>query len=244
MGSFIEEEEAQHLIRSVSPTPLTPVPSQPFRFLNLPREIRDLIYYYALLRPRNGPSVNPTHICYFHPKEPAESASASNSYWTPYWGTKESTRLFLVNRQTSNEALEVFYSTYPFHFPQSVDVALVDATLRETLSPWARSLITRIGFMLGLLCTPGTFCLRDEEQARQAIEAVMDLLPNVKRVVLALTFTGHDVPESQVKEIVARALKTASPLRGFAGVSLEGADDETAQRTRITRDVREALSCR
>lgn len=58
------------------------------------------------------------------------------TYWTPYWGTKESTRLFLVNRQISNEALEIFYSTYPFHFPQSVDVALVNATLRDTLSPW------------------------------------------------------------------------------------------------------------
>jgi hypothetical protein len=171
MGDFIEGEEAHQ--------PPTPVPSQPFPVLKLPREIRNSIYYYALLRPRNGPSVNPTHICYFHPKVPAESAS--KSYWTPYWGTKESTRLFLVNRQISNEALELFYSTYPFHFPQSVDVALANATLRDTLSLWARSLITRIGFMFGLLCTPGPFTVRNEEKARQAMEAVVDLLPNVKR---------------------------------------------------------------
>jgi hypothetical protein len=175
------------------------VPSQPFPVLKLPREIRNSIYYYALLRPRNGPSVNPTHICYFHPNVPADSAS--KPYWTPYWGTKESTRLFLVNRQISNEALELFYSTYPFHFPQSVDVALVNATLRDTLSPWARSLITRIGFMFGLLCTPGPFTVRNEEKARQAMEAVVDLLPNVKRAVLTLTFAGDDEPEYQVKKL-------------------------------------------
>jgi hypothetical protein len=61
--------------------------------------------------------------------------------------------------------------------------------------------------------------------------------------VLTLTFAGHDVPEYQVKEIVTRALKIASPLRGFAGLSLEGADYENAQRTRIMREVREALGC-
>lgn len=68
--------------------------------------------------------------------------------------------------------------------------------------------------MFGLFCTPGPFALRDEEKARQAIEAVVDLLPNIKQVVLTLTFAGHDVPEYQVQEIVARALKIASPLRG------------------------------
>lgn len=71
----------------------------------------------------------------------------------------------------------------------------------------------------------------------------MDLLPNVKRVILTFTFAGFDVPEYQVKEIVACALMVASPLRGFAGLSLEGWDYETAQRARIIREVREALGC-
>jgi len=39
-----------------------------------------------------------------------------------------------------------------------------DATLRETLSPWARSSIARVGFMFDLLCTPGPSTLRDEEE--------------------------------------------------------------------------------
>lgn len=241
MADFIEEEAAQHLTRSVSPNTPTPVPSQPFPVLKLPREVRDLIYYYALLRPRNGPSVELAHICYLHPKVPINVGY--KSYWTPYWGTKQSTRLFLVNRQISNEALELFYSTYPFHFPQSVDLALVNATLRDTLSPWSRSLITRIGFTFGLFTTTGPFTPSIEEEARQVIEAVVELLPNVKRVVLALWFAGFDVPEYQVKELVTRALNIASPLKGFAGLFLEEVDRETAQRIRIIREVREALAC-
>lgn len=51
------------------------------------------------------------------------------------------------------------------------------------------------------------------------------------------------MPEYQVKEIVIRALKTASPLRRFAGSSLEGANFENAQRNRIMKEVREALCC-
>ena len=97
--------------------------------------------------------------------------------------------------------------------------------------------------MFGLFCNPLSFSLRSEEQARQAIEAVVELLPNLKRVVLTLTFAGLEVPEDQVKDVVARALKLVSPLRGFAGLSLEGAEYDTAQRTRIMREVREALGC-
>ena len=69
----------------------------------------------------------------------------------------------------------------------------------------------------------------------------MKLLPNLKQVVLMLLLSGFDVPEYQVKDVVARALKIASPLRGFAGLYLEKTDELTAQRTRIMREVREAL---
>lgn len=242
MTCIFEEGGAQHLIRTVSPNTPTPIPSQPFPFLELPREIRDSIYHYALLRPRAGPSVNHTHICYFNRKVPAEAAY--KSYWTPYWGTKESTRLFLVNHQISHESLELFYSTYPFHFVQTVDVTFVNATLRDTLSPWTRSLITKIGFMFGMFSAPMPVTLRNEEKTRQVFEAVVKLLPNVKRVTLSLSFSGYDVPEFQVKEVVARALNVASPLTSFAHISLEGATyEESAQRTRLMREVREALGC-
>lgn len=97
--------------------------------------------------------------------------------------------------------------------------------------------------MFDLILTPRSFTKRETEQARQAIEATMGLLPNVKRVVLTLTFAGFDVPEYQEKEIVARALDWASPLKGFPGLSLEGDDYATDQRTRIMGEVRRALGC-
>ena len=71
----------------------------------------------------------------------------------------------------------------------------------------------------------------------------MDLLPNIKWVVLRLAFVGCDLPEHQIREIVARVLKIVSPLRGFAGMSLDYFHSEGAQRTRILGEVREALGC-
>ena len=97
--------------------------------------------------------------------------------------------------------------------------------------------------MFGMILTTSIFTKRETEQARQAIEAAMGLLPNVKRIVLTLTLSGHDVPECQEKRIVACALDWASPLKGFPGLSLEGDDYATDQRTRIMGEVRRALGC-
>ena len=71
----------------------------------------------------------------------------------------------------------------------------------------------------------------------------MDLLPNVKLVELTLMLGGYEVPQSQIKEAVDRALNIAGPLRGFAGLSLERIYYESARRTRIMREVRESLGC-
>ena len=212
-----------------------PIPSQPFPFLKFPREIRDSIYYHALLRPRNSPCVIPTLIRYFNFKPRAGPASQSYwySYWYPYWGTKQATQLFLVNRQLSNEALEAFYSAYLFQFPPFADNSLVNSTLRDTLLPWARSLITNIGFEFNLHNPTESSTFRGEEKAKQAMEAAVDLLPNIRRVVLTLTFSGHDVPEDQVEEVVTRALNATRPLRRFPGLSLKGFDAQSAQQTRI-----------
>lgn len=241
MAAFIEEEASMHLWPSVSPNPQTPVPSEPFPFLKLPREIRDPIYYYALLRPRIDCSSDSTNIVCVYPKVGADSPS--KSYESPYWGTKKSTRLFLVNHQFSNEALEVFYSTYPFLFPQTFNVADVNATLRDNLCPRVKGLITIIRFSFGLLTWESTPGPRGEN-AKQVIEAVMGLLPNVKRVVLTLSISGFDVPEHQVQNLVASALKVARPLSGFAGLFMAEYAFETDQRARVIKEVREKLGCR
>ena len=235
---FITEEEALHLLPPASPILPSPIPSQPFPFLSLPREIRDSIYYYALLHNSPSPSIGPNH-CYFHHK----GAEPPRFHSTEYWGTEKSTQLFRLNHQVSHEALELFYSTYFFYYPIRTTIALVNATIRDTLTPWARSLIRNIGFQMNLLCTPGSFTPGDEEWRRQAFEAAVKLLPNIKRVELTLNFMGRAVPDYQVKDLVTRVLWTASPLRKFDGLVLKGPGNETAQRMRILREVREALGC-
>ena len=97
---------------------------------------------------------------------------------------------------------------------------------------------------MNLLCSHRNhFTANGEEGRRRGFEAALELLPNVKRVELTLNLIGHVVPDHQVKELVACALRTASPLRGFEGLILKGSINETAQRTRIWKEVREALGC-
>lgn len=66
----------------------------------------------------------------------------------------------------------------PFTFRIQSMLPSSHATLRETLAPWARGLITGSGFLIGLFCTPSPITVRDEGKARQAMEAV-DWLPNI-----------------------------------------------------------------
>lgn len=104
-------------------------------------------------------------------------------------------------------------------------------------------MIRSIGFVFGLFTTLGPFTISREEEAGRAVAAVMELLPNIKRVELVLSLAGFDVPEHQAKELVARTLTMVGPLRGFAVLSMNRADHETDQRTRVMREVREELGC-
>lgn len=237
---YIEFEESLHLLPPPYQLVPSPVPSQPFAFLKLPREIRDSIYHYALLYDWTGPDVITNHCNFYRREEPFNPLIHSRDYW----GTEESTRLFRVNRQVSHEALELFYSTFYFHCPSTFTVALVNATIRDTLNLWARSLIRNISFHMNLLCSHrNAFTPGREEERRQSFEAAVKLLPNFKRVELTLCFIGLTVPDYKVKELVAIALRTASPLKDCTGLVLKGNTNETAQRTRIFREVREALGC-
>ena len=237
---IIKEEEALPLLPLASLILSSPIPSQPFPFLKLPREIRDLIYDYAILRSKTSHFVIPNHRDFDRPEGPVNPWLGS----TNYWGTEISTRLFRVNHQVCHEALEIFYSTSFFDFTIGTTVSLVNATIRDTLTPWARSLIRNIGFHIYFFCSHSDhFTLDYEEERRQGFEAALKLLPNVKRVELTLEVSGLTVPEYQVKELVARALRIVSPLRDFDRLILKGSGDETAQQKRIWRKVREALGC-
>lgn len=206
------------------------VPTQPFPFLKLPRELRDFAYYHALLRPGTGPNVEPTRICYMHHKASSRHVSTS------YWGTEKSTRLFRVNHQVYSEASEVFYSTFPFHFPSTIDTAMVNDTLK-ILNIRARGLVRKVGFMLLIRSIPSPYTPKDDDKNERAFEAVTRILPNITQVEATTAFIGHDVPEWQIMDVVKRILKILAPFKDIPSLTVRGAGIENNQRSRILKEV-------
>lgn len=149
-----------------------------------------------------------------------------------YWGMEKSTCLFRVNRQVSAETSEIFYSVFPFQFSQSISIKMVSAILRDTLTPYARSLTRVVMFNVNMRITQGPFPQGDEENRWRALEAVV-----------VLGFAGIGVPNSEEGHVVDRAVKILSPLRGMKALTLKGSVYDNAQRKRIVREVQESMGC-
>lgn len=219
-----------------SPDPVSYVPTTPFPFLQLPREIRDLIYYHAL----SGPEI----VVFPDPLSQVDSRLRSSEDLQKFcWGTENSTRLFRVNHQVSSEASQLFYSTFHFRFSYSFSVQSVNALFRDCLSVKTRNLISNICFPIVIWRTPGSFPLKDEEKRRQAIAAAIRFLPNLRRVALTVSLNGDDVSEGKVKGVVDRALKVASPLKNMPGLYIFGGVNETSQQAYIMEEMRRDLGC-
>lgn len=138
----------------------------------------------------------------------------------------------------------MFYSSFLFHLLWIVKVAFVNALLRDTLSARVKSLSRNIGFMIIVRSFFGPFTHSDDEKLRQALEAVIKLLPNIRWVELSSSaLVGCEVSAYQVTEVVNPAIRIASPLRGISGLVLQRASNENAQRMCILREVREAFGC-
>jgi len=120
-----------------------PMSTDPFPFLQLPREIRDLIYYYALTRSESSLTMSPENIyCY------SKSDVWPNENPAPVWGRGRPTCLFRVNRQFSAEASEILYSKIPFHFERSIDASFNSFPLPDNMLFRNRGLVKSIGFTI------------------------------------------------------------------------------------------------
>ncbi|OJD11277.1 hypothetical protein AJ78_07916 [Emergomyces pasteurianus Ep9510] len=87
-------------------------------FLHLPRELRDLIYFYALRPPRNKELAVKTSIegKYYKPIWESEIPLVPLGYGNPdsWSGRKEMASLLTVNRQVYGEASEILFSDFRF----------------------------------------------------------------------------------------------------------------------------------
>ncbi|KAK2805235.1 hypothetical protein FQN50_006260 [Emmonsiellopsis sp. PD_5] len=105
-------------------------------FLQLPRELRDIIYYYALRRPTDAELRIKPGRCHWDPPGAAEDEMPIVSLKAPdvdLWaGREEMSRLLRVNRQIHDEASEVLYSAFTFTL-QYVDIHCWRHNLSPTL---------------------------------------------------------------------------------------------------------------
>ena len=208
----------------------------PCPFLKPRREVRNMIYFYAIGQPDTGSSLIRTHVCFI------DHRASSSRVGTFYWGTEKSTRLFRVNHQVSAEALELFYSAFPFWFLQTTTAPLVHAVFQDTLTVNARSLVSKENFMIMIWTCPAPYHFDDEAEWRKITITVIQYLPSLRLVQMGFTLIGYDMLEWEVLEVVDRIVKIVNPLKGLPGLVFRKVDKE-GQRQRMQHRVREALGC-
>ena len=231
--------EPIHVPPSLKKVSTTSVPIQPFPFLRLPREIRDLIYSHALVRPIAEPALESAQVCHMHHKVWSRTVATS------YWGTERSTRLFRVNRQVSAEATGVFYSnfTFAFHLPEVGDNELLSTALWDIMPERTRNLISKLRISIIVWANPEKPLEGDEERRRQSLEAAAKRLPNLTQIELILSVPDLDVPERLLEKLVVGVVNMTSPLKERPGLALRVLGKETDQREHILSKTREALGC-
>lgn len=195
--------------------PLPDIRDESFRLLDLPRELRDLIYDYALLGPPDrhyilAPVILSLNNEYYPSckKRPREDL--------PYWGREQSTRLFRVNRQVSNESLEVFNTRFRFRLALARDHCVggygnCGRALEDVFSSKAKELI-RIFWI--------TLHINDQPiHSDKVIHDVLMALPYLKTIRVSIGWWGGEVSrkmkKSNFEDLLSRVVKLLTPLRNI-----------------------------
>ena len=173
---------------------------QSFRFLDLPRELRDEIYHIALMHPAEPMSPRlpadvvsqwdhpRAHELYFGLKPERKwlfFRKDDRAYHKAYWGTERATRLFRVNRQVSEESLQIFYSRFKFLVECGTQPEWLFPRLLHRILPLSTmALIKNIEFSVLFDTVPSDSpdfdiltCWWTDSQIEHAVDEVACLLP-------------------------------------------------------------------
>ena len=121
-----------------------------------------------------------------------------------------------MSHQVSVEALEAFYSRFPFHL--CTRAAVVERLL-GSLTARAKSLIREVivNFAIYLRESPCGI----EYDWRAGVERMMELLPNLRQVHLILHFRGYGLLRKHQESIVVeRSVRIAGALKAFPALSV------------------------
>ncbi|KAL8688070.1 MAG: hypothetical protein Q9218_005922 [Villophora microphyllina] len=221
---------------STAPT----IPASPkfqyFRILDLPREIRDEIYFYALRIPdpvyklRTG-RVFLSHRIYVPDRKPL-TTNASNKGGAIYQFTEKAFAVLRVNQQIYTEALEVFFRSSGFDFSACTSELKIELCYK--LVRQGRGMIRNVRFDI-------VFC-RPPAVQREITEMVLELLPNVRRISVNLVTVKWEEIVFPIEEVVALVVEYAAPLaRKLELVTWEDARKGDLRRERTFRGLHEAL---
>ncbi|KAL8659799.1 MAG: hypothetical protein Q9202_006949 [Teloschistes flavicans] len=194
--------------------PISDRSDEPFRLLDLPRELRDIIYEYALLFPSDRYYILSRNVV----RVQTRRSFRPYDDMSQYWGHEEFTRLFRVNCQVSTESLKLFYTTLSFRFCHVTAKAghgrgNGPRALDDLFSPKAKELVRNIWIRVEI-----------EESTTDAEKFMTDLmtvLPNLKGAIVNIgsrwygAYGRKKMLERSWEGLFDRLVKLLNPLRSI-----------------------------